>query len=183
MRLSKISWFVCGKQINYLPKLKPEVNNWSARHWQIMIFCNKLSSIIVLSFSHQVCFFNEYPREAKQFAIFMQEWSQEGEKHGFLYPCAEYYLQPNTVGRHCTWVSRGGLSANEKKEKFASHDNNNYCRPSEIPCDTTFIPSIVITSVCAKMAGIVNLKGLLNITLTTKIMLHDHNILLPSVFQ
>ena len=37
-RLSKISWFVCGKQINYLPKPKAEANNWSARHWQIAIF-------------------------------------------------------------------------------------------------------------------------------------------------
>ena len=27
----------------------------------------------------------------------MQERLQEGEKHGFLYTCAEYYLQPNTV--------------------------------------------------------------------------------------
>ena len=33
-RFSKISWFVCGEQINYLP-LKPlaSANNWSARHW------------------------------------------------------------------------------------------------------------------------------------------------------
>ena len=46
-------------------------------------------------------FFNEYPREAKRSAIFTQERSQEGEKHGSLYACAEYYLQPNTVGRHC----------------------------------------------------------------------------------
>ena len=46
-------------------------------------------------------FFNEYPREVKRSAIFMQERRQEGEKHGFLYACAEYYLQPNTVGRHC----------------------------------------------------------------------------------
>ena len=39
-RLSKISWFVSGEQINYLPKPKAEANNWSARHWQIMIFCD-----------------------------------------------------------------------------------------------------------------------------------------------
>ena len=38
-RLSKISWFVYGEQINYLPKPKAEANNWSARHWQITIFC------------------------------------------------------------------------------------------------------------------------------------------------
>ena len=30
-------------------------------------------------------FFNEYPWEAKQSAIFMQERSQGGEKHGCLY--------------------------------------------------------------------------------------------------
>ena len=54
------------------------------------------SSIIVLSFDHRVCFFNEYPWEAKRSAIFTQEQSQEGEKHGFLYLRAEYYLRPNT---------------------------------------------------------------------------------------
>ena len=30
-------------------------------------------------------FFNEYSWEAKRSAIFTQEQSQEGEKHGFLY--------------------------------------------------------------------------------------------------
>ena len=39
-RLSKISWFVSGEQINYSPKSKAEANNWSARHWQITIFCD-----------------------------------------------------------------------------------------------------------------------------------------------
>jgi len=29
MRLSKISWFVSGKQIDYLPKLNADTNNWS----------------------------------------------------------------------------------------------------------------------------------------------------------
>ena len=62
----------------------------------------KIQAIIVLSFDRWVCFFNEYPWEAKRSAIFMQEWSQEGEKHSFLYAWAEYYLQPNTVRRHCT---------------------------------------------------------------------------------
>ena len=37
-RLSKISWFVSGEQISYLPK--PKANNLSARHWQITILCN-----------------------------------------------------------------------------------------------------------------------------------------------
>ena len=56
-RLSKISWFFIGEQINYLPKpnvfyrglksvFRPdktraaEANNWSARHWKITIFCD-----------------------------------------------------------------------------------------------------------------------------------------------
>ena len=38
-----------------------------------------MSSIIVLSFDQSVCFFNEYPREAKRSAIFTQERSQERE--------------------------------------------------------------------------------------------------------
>ena len=35
----KISWFGSVSQINYLPKPKAEANNWSARRWQITIFC------------------------------------------------------------------------------------------------------------------------------------------------
>ena len=39
-RSSKILWFVGGEQINYLPMLKAEANNyWSASHQQITIFC------------------------------------------------------------------------------------------------------------------------------------------------
>ena len=38
--------------------------------------------------------------DRKRPAIFMQERSQEGEKHGFIYTRAEYYLQSNTVGQH-----------------------------------------------------------------------------------
>ena len=40
-------------------------------------------------------------RSAKRCAIFTQERSEGGEKRGFIYAWAEYYLQPNTVGRHC----------------------------------------------------------------------------------
>ena len=42
----KISWFVSGEQINYLPKPKAEANNWPARHWQITIFCDNRVLII-----------------------------------------------------------------------------------------------------------------------------------------
>ena len=47
--------------------------------------------------------FNQYLWEAKRSAIFTQEWSQEGERYGFLYAWADY-LQPNTVGWYCTWA-------------------------------------------------------------------------------
>ena len=38
-RSSKISWFVSGEHISYLSKPKAEANTWSARQWQITIFC------------------------------------------------------------------------------------------------------------------------------------------------
>ena len=50
------------------------------------------------SFDHRVCFFlMNILGKRSDLPFFMQEGSQEGEKHGFLYVCAEYYLQPNTV--------------------------------------------------------------------------------------
>ena len=36
----KISWFVSVSQIDYLPQSSATGNNWSARHWQITIFCS-----------------------------------------------------------------------------------------------------------------------------------------------
>ena len=74
--------------------------------------------------------------EAKRSAFFnartIASWSLEGEKRGFFYVWADYYLQPNTkpntVGRHCAWAdhylqavicrSRCGLLANEKVKKL-----------------------------------------------------------------
>ena len=93
-RLGKISWFVRGEQIN----------NWSARHWQITIFCDNRVQELFYHLITEFVFFNEYPRETKRSAIFTQRRSQEGEKYGFLYACAQYNLQPNTVGRHCAWA-------------------------------------------------------------------------------
>ena len=89
---------------------------------------NKLLLLLLL------LLFNEYlwERSAKRSAISVQDRSQE-EKCGFIYAWAEYYLQPNKVGRRCAradhylyafiCMSRGGLSAYEKEEKFASNDN------------------------------------------------------------
>ena len=67
------------------------------------------------------------------FAIFMQGRAQLGEKRGFIYAWAEFYLQ-SIVGWNCRWAdhylwavicrSRGGLLVNENEENFASNDNN-----------------------------------------------------------
>ena len=46
----------------------------------------------------------EYLREAKRSAIFTQQQLQEGEKLGFIYTWAEYYLQPNKDGWYCAWA-------------------------------------------------------------------------------
>ena len=92
-RLSKISWFVCGEQINICRSRR--LSEIIDLHDKQLLFYHSITEFVL---------FNEYPGEAKRSAIFKQEWSQEGEKHGFLYACAEYYLQPNTVGRHCPWA-------------------------------------------------------------------------------
>ena len=84
-RLSQISWFVSGEQINHLPKPKAEANNWPARHRRITIFCDNR---VQLLFYHSISkfFFNEYLREAKRFAFFFtQERLKEGGKCGFVY--------------------------------------------------------------------------------------------------
>ena len=71
--------------------------------WQIIIFYNnwvqKLFYHLITKFV-----FNEYLWEAKQSALSRKSDRKEGEKCGFIYAWAEYYLQPNTVGRHCAWV-------------------------------------------------------------------------------
>ena len=65
-----------------------------------------------------VCFVNEYPREAKRSAIFTQERSQEGEKHGFLYACAEYYLQDG-IAHEQTIICR---QQQQQQHKLYLHD-------------------------------------------------------------
>ena len=50
-RLSQISWFVSGEQINHLPKPKAEANNWPARHGRITIFCDNR---VQLLFYHSI---------------------------------------------------------------------------------------------------------------------------------
>ena len=79
-------------------------NNWSVRHWQIMIFCDNRVQMC-FSIRSPSLFFNEYLWKAKWSTIFTQEQSKEGELHGFIYAWADCYLQPiYTVGRNCTWA-------------------------------------------------------------------------------
>jgi len=75
-------------------------------------------------------FFNEYIREAKRSAIFTQERSQGGEKRGsFTHEqyiiCSQTQLDNIAHWQTVICRSHGGLSANEKEEKFASNDNSN----------------------------------------------------------
>ena len=69
-------------------------------------------------------------------AIFTQERSQEeGKERGFIYVYEQNIIKRNTVGWHCdeqTIICRqlfalhGGISADEKEDKYASNDNNSY---------------------------------------------------------
>ena len=90
-RLGKIFCFVNGGQINY----SAEVNNWSVRHWQITIFSDnrvqKLFYHSVTEFVFLINFFGKFAFSPKS-----------GEKRDFIYTWAKYYLQPNTVRRHCS---------------------------------------------------------------------------------
>ena len=112
----------------YLPKPKAEANNWSARHWQIMIFCDNQ----VLSVDHRVCFFSEYPWEMKQSAIFTQEQSQEGEStvsfmHEQNISCSKTQL--DGIAHEQTIICRQlfaghvvGSRPMKRKKKFVSND-------------------------------------------------------------
>ena len=95
MRLSKILWFV-SQRLKQIIDLR---DTDKSRYFAITGFNNYCFNIQSPSL-----FFDGYLREAKRSAIFMHEWLQEGEKSGYLYAWAEYYLQPNKVGRHCTWA-------------------------------------------------------------------------------
>ena len=101
-RFRKISWFASGEQINYLPKPNSETNNWSARHWQITIFCaNRGHSLFYRSITNR----SLKGQRSDRSAIFTQEpLQEEEEKLGFIYARAENWLQLNTVERHCAWA-------------------------------------------------------------------------------
>ena len=83
-----------------------------------------------LSFNHQVCFLNEYPREEKRSAIFTQEQSQERKKAWFLLRMCRIKIiigsqtQLEGIANEQTIICRQLFA--EKKEKFASNDKSIY---------------------------------------------------------
>ena len=50
---------------------------WSARHWQITIFCDNRVQSLFYYLITELVFFNEYPLEAKRFAISMSDHKKE----------------------------------------------------------------------------------------------------------
>ena len=51
----KISWFASVSHINHLPQPLASANNWSARHWQITIFCSTSFNNCYLFFTTAKC--------------------------------------------------------------------------------------------------------------------------------
>ena len=52
----KISWFVSVSQLKYLPQPSLSANNWSARHWQITIFCSTSSNNCINNYRSRITF-------------------------------------------------------------------------------------------------------------------------------
>ena len=105
----------------YLLDLRDTDKSW---YFGIIEFNNN----IVLSFGHWVSFL----MNICHFAIFMQKWSQEGEKRCFIYSWADYYLQANTITWHVQTIFCRQLFAGRvvdsppMKRKKNLHLNDNY---------------------------------------------------------
>ena len=117
-RLSKISWFVRGEQINYFPKLSLDLRN-TDKSWCFAI--TEFNNCFIIRSPRMFSYFNHFPAaQGSDLPFFSQ-------KRCSYYSWAEYYLQKNTFRRYYAWAdhyllavicrSRGGLSANGKEEK------------------------------------------------------------------
>ena len=100
-----LSWFVSAEQINYLPKLKAEANNWSV--------ITKFNNCFIMR--SPSLFSNEYPREVKPSAIFHARAMTErrktvlfmhATKHSWMTLCIS---RPLFVGSYLqvTWWALG----------------------------------------------------------------------------
>ena len=111
--------------------------NWRLREIIDLLASHKSRYFPITEFNN--CFIIRSPslffNGAKRSAFFTQERSQEGENHGFVYACAEYYLQPHSwttflisrplfVGSYLqvTWWVFGQW----KGKKFASNDTSSF---------------------------------------------------------
>ena len=87
-RLSKISWFASGEKITYLPKAKAETNN-------NIDLRDTDKSLIIWSSIASLFLMNIFGKQSE-----MPFFTQEEKRVVSFTHWAEYYLQPNTVGRH-----------------------------------------------------------------------------------
>ena len=102
-RLNKISWLfvasrsiVCrSRRLRQIIDLRDTEKSW---YFAITEFNN---CFIIRSPS---MFFQWISFGSEAICHFHARAMARRRKHGFLYAWAEYYLQPNTVGRHCTWA-------------------------------------------------------------------------------
>ena len=102
-------WFIFNSQLykysifnNYWTSLRKI--SWSGRHWQITIFCDNHSSIIVLSFDHQVWFLMNVLKETKQSAIFREKSDRKKEKSVVL--CRIFFFSQTQLNdiAHEAWA-------------------------------------------------------------------------------
>ena len=130
-------WFIFNSQLykysifnNYWTRLRKI--SLSGRHWQITIFCDNHSSIIVLSFDHQVWFLMNVLKETKQSAIFREKSDRKKEKSVVL--CRIFFSAKHSwttlrmrLEQTIICMSRGGLSTGEKKENLPWMNKNVVC--------------------------------------------------------
>ena len=85
-RLSKISWFISGEQINYLPMPKAEANNWSARIFNVRML-NKVFAPVIWKYLKMLIIRSIFKVRMlnKEFAPVICSWS--------IFACS--YLQVN----------------------------------------------------------------------------------------
>ena len=110
-------------------------NNWCARDWQIAIFCdNRIKNCFIIR-PPSLFFLTTTFGKQSHLPFFTQERSQEGEAwfrlrmSRILFAAKHSWTtlrmsRPLFVGSYLQ--SRGGLSANEREEKFSSNDNKIY---------------------------------------------------------
>ena len=107
-------------------------NNWTARHWQITIFCSTLSSNNCFIIRSQLFLMNifgkrsDLPFPCKSYR--KKEKSVVSFAHEQNAICSHSQTKMDDIAHEQTiiWRQLFGLSAYEKQEKFAANDNKSY---------------------------------------------------------